>query len=333
MRKSLALLPVLLLLLFAAVLTACGDDDDGGGNDATAASDGGDEQKTIYINQFAKGLRAFTRRSEGIIARADEEGWEVLDDAYGDATPETQIQQIQDALIKRPDAIFLIPINPEALTPVITQAKEQGIAVITMGSNLADPSQVVSFVSYEPEDLGKRKADFIAKALNGKGRVGVVNGVRGADFAEGQKAGLEEEFAKYPDIELVDGGYNNWSSDEGLKSTENLLSRGDLDAVYFANDDLAVGGIQAIKERGLDPAEVITVGSDAAPAALESIRRGELTYTTSSCSFAAGQLAAEQLARFWAGETPPAVVPVTQVPITKENIDEVLARPKEECGS
>jgi len=105
MRKL--ILSVLLLLTGAALLSACGSD---GGNEATAA--GGGKQKTIYINQFAKGIRAFTRRSEGIEDYARKKGWKVIDDAYGDGTPETQISQIQNVLTKRPDAIFLIPINP-----------------------------------------------------------------------------------------------------------------------------------------------------------------------------------------------------------------------------
>jgi ribose transport system substrate-binding protein len=310
-------------------LSACGGNK---GGEATAS--GGGKHKTIYINQFAKGVRAFTRRSEGIIDYAHQKGWKVLDDAYGDGTPETQIRQIQNVLTKRPDAIFLIPINPQALTPVIAQAKAQGIAVITMGSNVADPSQTVSFVSYEPETLGQTKAAYITKQLSGKGKVGVVNGLRGADFSEGQLKGLKAEFAKSPGIQLVDAGYTDWTSDEGLKATENLLSKaGHLDAIYYAGDDLAVGGIQAIKERGIDAGSIITAGSDATPAAIELIKRGDLTYTTSSCSFAAGRLGAKQLDDFWSGKAPPKSVAVTQIPITKDNVAEVEKKPKTECGA
>ncbi|MDO8212043.1 sugar ABC transporter substrate-binding protein [Conexibacter sp. CPCC 206217] len=342
MRKPFA--TVLAMLLAAVLFSACGSsDDDGGASTAAAAgatsassdAPAADSDKSIYINQFAKGLRAFTRRSEGIIDYARSRNWKVIEDAYGDNTPETQIQQIENALTKRPSAIFLIPINPDALTPIIAQAKQQGVAVVTMGSNVADPSQVVSFVSYTPDSIGRQKADYIARALRGRGRVGVVDGPRGANFAEGQKRGLEEEFANYPDIELVDAGYNDWSGDAGLKATENLLQRagGRLDAIYFSNDDQAVGGIQAIRDRGLDPATIVTVSSDGSPAAVDLIRRGELTYTTSSCSFAAGRLAAEQADKQFQGQTPPAEVPVKQLPITRDTVERVLGLPKEECGS
>jgi ABC-type sugar transport system substrate-binding protein len=337
MRKTAAL--AVSAVLCGGLLSACGASDEdssaaGAAATAGAATAESDQAgKRIYINQFAPGLRAFTRRSEGIIDYANEESWKVLDDQYGDGTPETQISQIENALTKRPDAIFLIPIDPAALVPVIAQAKQQGAAVITMGSNLADPGAVDSFVSYTPEDIGRQKAAFVAEKLGGQGKVGVVSGPRGANFAEGQLKGLKEEFARYPDIELVDAGYNDWSGDAGLTATENLLQKGDLDAIYYSNDDQAVGGIQAIRERRISPDEIVTVSSDASEAAIDLIRKGDLTFTTSSCSFAAGRLAAAQLDAVFSGQQPPAEVPVKQIPITKDTVDEVLGMPEDECGS
>ncbi|MDO8210204.1 sugar ABC transporter substrate-binding protein [Conexibacter sp. CPCC 206217] len=339
-RTPVARAALLLLLLVAALVAGCGSSDSGGGSSsstagASADGGGGGDDTSIYINQFAKGVRAFTRRAEGIVDYADSRGWKVIDNAYGDNTPETQVQQIQNALTKRPSAIFLIPINPAALTPVIAQARQQGVQVITMGSNLSDPADVLSFVSYTPESIGRQKAAFVAKALDGRGRVGVIGGPRGANFAEGQATGLKAEFAKSPGIELFDAGNNDWSPDAGLKATENLLQRtgGRLDAIYFNNDDQAVGGIQAIRDRGIDPRAIVTVSSDASPAAVDLIRRGDLTYTTSSCSFAAGRLAADQLEAHLRGETPPKEVPVKQLPVTSRNVDEVLGLPDDECGS
>jgi ribose transport system substrate-binding protein len=320
------------LIALAVMLAGCGSDSSENANASTGNEDA--EQKTIYINQFAKGIRAFTRRSEGIKAAAAENNWEVLGDEYGDGTPETQIKQIQNALVKKPDAILIIPINPEALTPVVTQAKKQGTDVITFGSSVSDPSQIVSFVSYTPEYLGKIKAQFLAEQLNDKGTVGVVNGLRGHFFAEGQKKGLTEEFKKHPNIKVVDGGYTDWTSAKGLEATENLLSRDkNLSGIYYAGDDLAVGGIQGIKERGIDPDQIVTASSDATPAAVDLIKKGDLTYTTSSCSYAAGLLVANTLKQHWDGEPVKKIVPVKQFPVTKDNLAEIEAKPKEECGA
>lgn len=283
---------------------------------------------------FAKGVRAFTRRAEAFEARAKELGWEVIGIDYGDGTPETQLRQIQNALSKRPDAIVTIPINPDAITPVVTQAKADGIPVVTIGSSVSDRSQILTHFSYEPERFGAEKAQFIVDQLRGRGKVGIVHGIRGHQFAEGQKAGLERVLADYPGIEVIDGGYTDFTSDGGLKATENLLSRvPDVDAIFYDSDDLAVGGIQAIKERGIDTADIITVGSDLTPAAAELVRAGDLTYTIAGCTYQVGIAIADLLDEYWrTGQAPPPEVGVKQIPVTKDNVDEVLGLPKEECG-
>jgi ABC-type sugar transport system substrate-binding protein len=320
----------LLVLLASFALAACGGDDDSG----SAAAAGGGEPKRVYIEQFAKGVRAFTRRAEAFETRSKELGWDVIGVDYGDGTPETQVRQLQNALSKRPDAIVTIPINPDAITPVVAQAKADGVPVVTIGSSVSDRSQILTHFSYEPERYGAQKAQYIVDQLKGKGKVGVVHGIRGHQFAEGQKVGLEKVFKANPGIQVIDGGYTDFSSEGGLKATENLLTRArDLDAIYYDSDDIAVGGIQAIKEAGIDPGDIITVGSDLTPAAAELVRSGDLTYTIAGCTYNVGLAMANALNDYWkSGTAPKPELGVKQIAVTKKNVDEVLDEPKEECG-
>jgi ribose transport system substrate-binding protein len=70
---------------------------------------------------------------------------------------------------------------------------------------------------------------------------------------------------------------------------------GDFDAVICANDDSALGAIQAMKDAGIDLNDVIVVGYDGVPDGLRAILAGELNasiqYPVSMASLVMQQVA------------------------------------------
>jgi ABC-type sugar transport system substrate-binding protein len=73
----------------------------------------------------------------------------------------------------------------------------------------------------------------------------------------------------------------NFSRDDGLKVMEDVItSVGKFDAVFGANDEMILGGIEAIKGSGkMRPQDLITIGFDALPDALREIKDGTLGAT------------------------------------------------------
>jgi ABC-type sugar transport system substrate-binding protein len=204
-----------------------------------------------------------------------------------------------------------------------------------VGDNLAEEGQPyqLTFVGTEYEAVGKQKAQFIVDALGGRGKVAVIHGIRGLHFTEGQWAdGAVPVFEANPGITLIDGGYTGqFTTDAGLAATENLLTANpDLNAIYFDNDDLALGGVLALQQRGISLDDIVVIGTDGGSPAREAVAAGELDMTISICGYATGVRAVEVLTSFLRdGVTPPAHVQtdtLTVTPDTAAEAEQVVQR-------
>jgi ABC-type sugar transport system substrate-binding protein len=163
----------------------------------------------------------------------------------------------------------------------------------------------------------------------------MIHAIRGGNFTEEQNTGAKKVFAANPGIKVVDGPYvGDFSADVGLSGTENLLARdANLDAIFFDNDDIALGGIQALKERNIPMKKVIVAGTDGGGPALEAVKKGELDVTFSLCGYAQGAQAIKTLIAYIKnGTKPPPAVETTQVVFTHANVNSKLASlTKEQC--
>lgn len=309
---------VLVVSIASLLMAACGDDDDNG--NAAGGGSGDGSPKSLYASFYTQELPYYQAIHKGYQDRAKELGWE-LNAEFANGTPDQQFDQIQTALTQQPDAMLISPINPEALIPPIRQASEQGIPVLTVANTIADPDLLIGFTGTLNEDIGKVKAEFIVDQLGGKGRVGVIHGIRGLPFSEEQWDGADEVFKATPGLEVIDGGYaGGFSSDLGLDKTQNLLTRaGELDALYYDSDDLALGGLKALQARNISPEDIVTIGTDGTPEALAAVKDGRMDFTVSLCGYTQGVQAMDILERYFENdEKPPATSPAKTKAVTKE---------------
>ena len=330
MARLIAALAVLALALGAA---ACGDDAEEGGGAANSAG-GADEARKLYLNAYAKEIQYFRDWHDGATARAKALGWTV-ESEYGNLTPEQQVQQVQNQIVKQPDAILITPMDEKSLEPVLREATNAGIAVITIGATVSDESLVTSFVARDNKQLGVDKAQFVIDELGGKGTVGIVHGIRGLTFSEDQSDGYQETLSKASGIKVVDGPFaGGFSSDLGLDVTQNMLTRNpDLDAIIYDNDDLALGGIQAAKERNISMDDILILGTDGGAAALDVVEQGDLDMTISLCGYREGASAVDVVKQhFDSQDAPKRVVSHVEV-FTPDNIEEKQSTlDREDCA-
>jgi ABC-type sugar transport system substrate-binding protein len=330
-RSPIALLLALCLLSFGAV--ACGDDDEegsSGSGSAEQASAGDSGPKTIAVNQYSREIPYFQEMLKGMQEKAKEFGW-TIDATFANNDPQQQIDQVSNAITKQPDALVVIPIDEQAIVPPIRQAKEAGIPAITMGDNIAEEARdaQTAFIGVDYEELGKQKAEYIVEELGGEGTVGWIHGIRGLNFTEAQIDGATPVWEANEGINLIDGPYTGaFSSDKGLSATENLLSRErNMDAIMFDNDDIALGGIKALEGRNIKPDEVLTVGTDGGPAAIEAVRAGDLDMTISLCGFNQGKIAMDTLKALFDEGTQPEAEIITETEVfTPDNIEEEVKK-------
>lgn len=333
-RRGKYALLVIAVLIFGTIFAACGggDDDDGDAGTTSASSNG--EAKSVYLNAYAQEIQYFRDWFDGATDAAEALGWTVSSD-FGNTTPEQQVQQIENALVQQPDGMLVTVLDADSASPVLRQARDQDVAVITVGGNVSDESIPNSFVARDNVDIGRQKAQFVVDQLGGKGTVGIIHGIRGLTFSEDQAEGYAEVLDAESGIKVVDGPYaGGFSADLGLDTTSNLLtSNPDLDAIIYDNDDLAMGGVQAVRDRGINLDDILIIGTDGGDAALEAVTKGEIDMTISLCGYAEGANAINILnGYFETGEVEPRVVSHVEE-FTTENIKEKQASlTREECA-
>ena len=191
----------------------------------------------------------------------------------------TQLSQVENFVAQKVDAIIIIAANTDAADPMTKAAQDAGIPLVYVNRIPSNLPEGVAYVGSESIQAGIMQAEWIAKQLNGKGNVVIMNGNLAQEAAQKRTEGEKQVFAKYPDIKIIKEDTANWDRAEGLALMENWLSTGDqIDAVASNNDEMAIGALQAIDAAG-KLGKIIVGGVDASPNALEEMDKGRLNVT------------------------------------------------------
>ena len=101
-------------------------------------------------------------------------------------------------------------------------------------------------------------------------------GTPGASPAIDRSKGLHNIIDSHPEIKVACQQTGEFNRDKGLSVTENCLgATPNPDAIIAANDDMALGAVEALKAAGL-AGKVKVIGYDALPEALKMVQSGEL---------------------------------------------------------
>ncbi len=206
----------------------------------------------------------------------------------GDSTK--QQEQIRQLLAGETDCLVMnvLPNGDADTTPIVKGADQAGAYLVTQWNKPADldPADYdrwVSHITYNGQESGQQIGDALAEAIGGKGGIIALQGVLDTAAAKDRFAGLEASLEKNPDVSLLDDQTANFSRAEALEVTKTLLAKhGDkVKGVWAANDDMALGALEALKQAGRE-GDVAVVGIDAVPDALSAIQDGSMTATVSS---------------------------------------------------
>jgi ribose transport system substrate-binding protein len=189
-----------------------------------------------------------------------------------------QISQIEDMIQQNVDLIMVLPIDTKAVVPGIEKANASGIPVMVVDRR-SDGGDYIGYVSTDNVAIGRMAANYIATRLNGRGKIAVMEGETGAGPTVDRSQGFDEVISQYPDIEIVLRQSGSFLRDKGMSITENWLQTGkQIDAIFYQNDAMAGGGVEAIAAEG-KTGEIIVVGCDAQKDMFENIKAGKADAT------------------------------------------------------
>ena len=203
-----------------------------------------------------------------------------------DSDDNKQLQGIKDFIAQYGDkACFVVDPSSTANTVNIAEVCEEAGVYVTILAHRAEglfPADYPHFVaSLRLDDManGKATAEALFESIGGAGQIVELQGLLGDDSASTRHAAFEAALADYPDIEVVDSQTASWSQSDAMALAENwIVNYPDLKAVYSANDTMALGAVEALKNAGKN-GEVKVSGCDGIEAALNSIKDGDLVCT------------------------------------------------------
>ena len=189
-----------------------------------------------------------------------------------DSIPE-QMSQIEDVVVKKPDAIVFTPVDYKALVPGVEKINAANIPVV----NITDRSAAGNFVAFVGADdysTALETARYLLKTLNGKGNFIILEGVKGALTNTDRVRGFNDALKENPGAKLLASQPGNYQRLQALQVMENLLqSHPQIDGVLAANDAMAMGAVEAL-EGANRTARVI--GINGTKEAVDAIKAGKL---------------------------------------------------------
>jgi ribose transport system substrate-binding protein len=133
-----------------------------------------------------------------------------------------QIQQMDNLISSKVDAIVINAASPTGLNGVIAQACARGILVVSYDNVVTAPCAVK--VNTDQFQFGKQLAGFIAKELHGQGNVIMDTGVPGTHVDEQRNAGADSVWKQNPGIKVLTRFSGMWDSATTEQKFAPLLS-------------------------------------------------------------------------------------------------------------
>ena len=233
---------------------------------------------------------------DGVMAEAKKRGVGVdVFAAAGEDDITGQQRLMEDVVNKNYKAVGVAPISPVNLIQAMAAATKKGIYVINideradMGQLKAAGGSVVAFLSTDNLALGEKAGKFMLGKIGAAGgKVAIIEGKAGNSSGDARRDGVKKALATQANVQLVASLPGDWDRSKALDVTNTILQRNpDLKAIYAANDGMALGALQAVKNAN-KLGKVMVIGTDGVPEAIASVKAGELTATAAQDSAAMG---------------------------------------------
>jgi ribose transport system substrate-binding protein len=185
------------------------------------------------------------------------------------------------------NVVFFIDPNQETDDVAIAQILDQaGVYFLTWWNKPADVKvwnykHWVAHVSFDGLAAGYFTGTELFKTFKtpNKGKVFAIQGLLANTPAAERFQGLQKALKENPGVELVQWVAGDWDRTKAYNLTrEMLIAHPDIDGVWCANDDMAMGAIQALKEANL-AGKVLVTGTDGIPELFDAIKAGTAAAT------------------------------------------------------
>ncbi len=241
--------------------------------------------------RWLKDAAALTERFQAKGARAEIQ--------FADDNADSQAAQIRSMIAAKVDLLVITPVDSNALTDVLAEAKAAGIPVINYDRLIEKTGDIGCFVTFDNYQIGEMQAEYVIDQLGIDESTGDKFHVEFFSGDENDRnsyylfRGAYDEFidAIHAKTVIVSSGdttltatdTTDWSQDAAEQRMKKILKTyyadsTKLDAVICADDQIALGVMKAL-DADYNGGDVIVTGQDADDANLAKIVDGKQSMT------------------------------------------------------
>ncbi len=188
--------------------------------------------------------------------------------------PSTQVSDLEDMVATRNiDALVVLPFESEPLTDPVRRIKESGVWTTVVDRGLAQDGIEDLYVAGDNTSFGRTAGEYFAQTLSEGDKIVVIRGI--ASTIDNERVAGFQEAIEGSGIEVLAMEHGNFNRDDAFTVMQDYLSRfGEIDAVWAADDDQAMGALAAIEQSGRQD-EMWVVGGAGMKEMVQRIQQGD----------------------------------------------------------
>jgi ribose transport system substrate-binding protein len=188
----------------------------------------------------------------------------------------------------------------------------------------------------EDYNNGWKSGEILAGMTGGEGTAIILDAPAVQKPAARMGNGFEDYIDQKTNIKLIEPpiGIDNWSAENAQTAMRDMLGKygpGEITMVFCANDDIAVGAMNAIDQAGRT-GDILLWGFMGYPAGLEGVKSGRMTGTMFSDVYVQYSMLfyimmyniSTGTTSYTAGYTETPYIEMPMFPVTADNVDEIM---------
>ena len=282
MKKKRLLAALTAAAMSVTMLAGCGGDKPAAGGSGAASGDDGKLKMTLIMalrDEFLSALEG------GCKDAATKAGVELTtQDAQNDTGK--MLQYIETARNNGDDAVLINLVDAETAQQCIEAAGDMKVVFVNRApSDTSVLNDNAKFVGSNEMTSGGYQGEFLAKYFNEKGQKDVkylmLQGTLGLVHTEQRSASVIEQMKAggLNPIEAAAPLVADYDRANAMDMISPLVDTVEYDCIIANNDAMALGAVEALKAKGMDPTKVPIVGIDATVDGVEAVKNGELAMT------------------------------------------------------
>ncbi len=220
--------------------------------------------------------------------------------------------------------IVLAPLDNTALQRPVATAVSKKIPVVIFDSALKGEAgkDFVSFVATDNKQGGAMGGEYLAKLLNGKGKVVLLRYQVGSASTQEREDGFVSAMKKSPGLKLtVDNRYAGATAGEAKTAAMNMIDKlKEADGVFAPNESSSFGMLLALRQNNL-AGKIKFVGFDTSPPLIEALQKGEIDALVAQDPTKMGYEGVKTLVASIRGKQVPKTIDTGVRLITRENLN------------